>query len=161
MKKVKYAIRCSTEWQARECNIKYESRMADMYWVTFYIKDVDDFASIMYCKKKWYTIITYEEAKSKGMLWTCKECNWTGIWSSDEWTNSYCNCEIGRIKNDTLNQVISKKKTTEPQQSEDVIEKILNWIAEAVWDHKSFRWIIYIDMKIIQKILQEHLSSKK
>ena len=37
----------------------------------------------------------------------CKECKWTWIWSSDEWTNSY---DVSKVKIEKLDfEVIGKK----------------------------------------------------
>lgn len=55
MTSTKYAIRCSTEEQARECNIKKLKSWISPDIINFY-------------RNKWYTIISYSEAKEKWLL---------------------------------------------------------------------------------------------
>lgn len=92
--KEKYAIRCSTEEEARECREKWLEIMSRQ-WTSF----ID--GGMWYTKSTFgYTIITYAEARKKWLLGeVCKSClgkkqlstyKWVSVCSADfPWDKSY------------------------------------------------------------------------
>lgn len=128
-----YAIRCSTEEQARECNIKKLKSWISPDIINFY-------------RNKWYTIISYSEAKGLGLLGEHYQdtINIVSIDSEKETTDEL----IDKIISDMWERPFATTWEKEERNMRKILRKHLQSLQEPTeeikyeWDYKKSMWIV-------------------
>ena len=164
MSEIRYAIRCSTEEEARECK--------EMWFPYFYVTSPN--VEIKWISSTSYTIITYAEAKDMNLL--NKEIEPKQEKPSESFYELWEKCSRldheNRIKQgqvDSLNRELrlfkklyydlTKEDRHEKQETMESNIDIVEEIMKEVWkeaDNEVWDWHIYIDT--VESILRKHLS---
>lgn len=152
-----YAIRCSTEEQAREC----ENNKLNYYYEWVYTRFLHN--------KYILPSITYEDAISLWLLWEKKEDltkRWYAPWLYTYWKCSDCWCKLERVEKRAWRckkcagiekqkelQSMDQVEPVKESPSEDIVEKILMEILVKTNPNGHVQ-------DIIRTVLKKYLSSK-